>query len=122
MLIAGVGLDNLESGSGRVLAASKGLGRACAFALAREGANVTIGSRDLVQLAKTAAEIREQTGADVRCQSVDVTDASQVNSIFDAATAAFGPLGRLSEGIDQSGNLLDRHGAMRRDWRGSTAA
>ncbi len=80
----------LRGKSALVLAASKGLGRACAFALAREGANVTIGSRDLVQLAKTAAEIREHTGADVRCQSVDVTDTSQVNSIFTAATAAFG--------------------------------
>jgi 3-oxoacyl-[acyl-carrier protein] reductase len=73
-----------------VLAASKGLGRACACALACEGANVTIGSRDPAQLAKTAEEIREQTGADVLCQPVDVTDAAQVKAIFEAAVAAFG--------------------------------
>jgi 3-oxoacyl-[acyl-carrier protein] reductase len=76
--------------SALVLAASKGLGRACALALAREGSNVMIGARDESQLAKTAAEIREQTGAEVRAQPVDVTDASQVKAIFEAATTAFG--------------------------------
>jgi 3-oxoacyl-[acyl-carrier protein] reductase len=80
----------LKGKSALVLAASKGLGRVCAFALAREGANVTIGSRDEGQLSRTAAEIREGTGSDVRCQSVDVTDPAQVDRIFDAAVSAFG--------------------------------
>lgn len=80
----------LKGKSALVLAASKGLGRACAFALAREGANVTIGSRDEGRLEKTAAEIRDETGADVRCQSVDVTDPAQVHAIFGAAVSAFG--------------------------------
>jgi 3-oxoacyl-[acyl-carrier protein] reductase len=80
----------LSGRSALVLAASKGLGRACAFALAREGANVTIGAREAAQLAKTAAEIREDTGADVRSQLVDVTDSLQVKAIFDAAVKAFG--------------------------------
>lgn len=73
-----------------VLAASKGLGRACAMALAREGCRVTIGSRDLGQLSRTGSEIRDATGSDVRFQSVDVTDVGQVQAIFDAAVTAFG--------------------------------
>ena len=44
-----------------VLAASKGLGRASAAALAAEGARVTIGARNNQELAKTAQEI-EQDG------------------------------------------------------------
>ena len=42
-----------------VCAASKGLGRACAMALAAEGVNVTITARGAEALAKTAAEIRK---------------------------------------------------------------
>jgi len=42
-----------------VCAASKGLGRACAIALANEGVHVTITARGADALAKTAAEIRK---------------------------------------------------------------
>jgi 3-oxoacyl-[acyl-carrier protein] reductase len=80
----------LASKTALVLAASKGLGRACAMALAREGCRVMIGSRDLAQLSRTASQIREATGADVRFQSVDVTDVGQLQAIFDAAVMAFG--------------------------------
>ena len=44
-----------------VCAASKGLGKACAIALAREGVTVTINGRDAGARAATA-EIREATG------------------------------------------------------------
>jgi 3-oxoacyl-[acyl-carrier protein] reductase len=80
----------LTGKSALVLAASKGLGRACALALASEGARVTIGSRDTAQLQKTADKLRKQTGADVRAVPVDVTNPDQCQAIFDAAVAAFG--------------------------------
>jgi len=73
-----------------VLAASKGLGRASALALAREGANVMIGSRNHAQLEKTAAELRDQTGVRVEAMPVDVIDAAQCETIFEAARSAFG--------------------------------
>jgi 3-oxoacyl-[acyl-carrier protein] reductase len=76
--------------SALVLAASKGLGRASATALAAEGVRVMIGSRDAAQLEKTAGELREQTGADIRSMRVDVTDAAECSAIFNAAEAAFG--------------------------------
>ena len=44
---------------------SKGLGRACAEELAREGAKVVICSRTEADLQQAASEIRESTGADV---------------------------------------------------------
>src|SRR5439155_26380651 len=72
----------LTGKSALVLAASKGLGRASAYALAAEGARVMIGSRRACQLGKTASDLREQTGADVRSVPVDVTDAAQCAAIF----------------------------------------
>ncbi|MFD1701913.1 SDR family oxidoreductase [Methylopila henanensis] len=48
-----------------VCASSKGLGRACAEALAAEGCRVVINGRDAERLERTAAEIRETTGAEV---------------------------------------------------------
>jgi len=56
-----------------VCAASKGLGRACAMALAREGVAVTITARTAETLEQTAAEIRAATGAAVTAVAGDIT-------------------------------------------------
>jgi len=56
-----------------VCAASKGLGRACAMALAREGVNVTITARTSGPLERTADEIRTATGARVTAVAGDIT-------------------------------------------------
>lgn len=55
-----------------VCAASKGLGRACAMHLAREGAEVTIVARTLDSLEKAAADIRADSGAKVTIAVGDV--------------------------------------------------
>jgi 3-oxoacyl-[acyl-carrier protein] reductase len=56
-----------------VCAASKGLGRACAMALAREGVEVVITARTVAPLEHTAAEIRAATGATVTAVPGDIT-------------------------------------------------
>ena len=56
-----------------VCAASKGLGRACATALAREGVAVTITARTKEPLEQTADEIRRETGAEVSTVAGDIT-------------------------------------------------
>ena len=56
-----------------VCAASKGLGRACATALAREGVAVTITARTAATLEETAAAIRAETGATVTAVPGDIT-------------------------------------------------
>ncbi|NQV46318.1 MAG: SDR family oxidoreductase [Rhodospirillaceae bacterium] len=55
-----------------VCAASKGLGRACAMSLAREGAEVTIVARTSDTLEATAEDIRRQTGATVTTVAADI--------------------------------------------------
>src|SRR5262245_4696481 len=52
--------------------ASKGLGRACAFALAREGVAVTIVARTADALEAAAAEIRQATGVEVTPVAADI--------------------------------------------------
>ena len=55
-----------------VCASSKGLGRGCAFALAREGVDVTLVARGAEALEKTASEIRAATGVTVRTVAADI--------------------------------------------------
>lgn len=63
----------LEGRRALVCAASKGLGRGCAMALAAEGVAVTITARTQADLEATAAEIRAATGAVVACVAGDIT-------------------------------------------------
>jgi len=56
-----------------VCAASKGLGKGCAFALAREGVNITILARGREALEAAADEIRKATGVKVTVVVTDIT-------------------------------------------------
>ena len=56
-----------------VCASSKGLGRACALSLAREGCTLVINARTVETLEATAAEIRDATGAQVTTVACDIT-------------------------------------------------
>ena len=58
-----------------VCAASKGLGKGCALALAREGVNLVITARGKEALEATAEEIRKATGARVVAVAGDITTA-----------------------------------------------
>ena len=63
----------LQGKTALVCAASKGLGRACAMSLAREGVAVTIVARTAGPLEATAEEIRAATGAEVATVAADIT-------------------------------------------------
>jgi len=56
-----------------VCAASKGLGKGCALALAREGVNLVITARGADALEATAAELRKAYGAKVVAVAGDIT-------------------------------------------------
>jgi 3-oxoacyl-[acyl-carrier protein] reductase len=73
-----------------VTAASKGLGRATAAQLAAEGARVMISSRGEEQLAATAGEIAEATGAQVEYCAADVADAADLERLLQETTRRLG--------------------------------
>jgi 3-oxoacyl-[acyl-carrier protein] reductase len=56
-----------------VCAASKGLGKGCALALARDGVNLVITARGKEALEATAAEIRKASGVKVTAVTGDIT-------------------------------------------------
>ena len=73
-----------------VVAASKGLGRAVAAELGREGAQVAICARNAADVERTASSIRETTGNAIFWQALDVTDAARVQQFVDAVEKRFG--------------------------------
>lgn len=75
-----------------VCAASKGLGRATALALAREGARVVISARNAGPLRAAASDISRQTGATVVPIVADVSDAGSVARLVTEAAAALGAI------------------------------
>jgi len=62
----------LKGKQGIVCAASKGLGRACAMSLAREGVDLVITARTVSDLERTADEIRQATGVKVTAVPGDI--------------------------------------------------
>jgi 3-oxoacyl-[acyl-carrier protein] reductase len=102
--------------SALVGASSKGLGRACALALAREGARVAICARNQEDLEAAAADIRDQTGAEVLAVPADLRSAEGVQSVVDAAVERFGGVDILvsNSGGPKPGKFADM---TDEDWR-----
>ncbi|QAY67116.1 SDR family oxidoreductase [Paenibacillus protaetiae] len=73
-----------------VAASSKGLGRAMALQYAREGALVTIASRNEEELRVAQADITAATGIRPLVQRMDVSSASDVQAAIAAAADAHG--------------------------------
>ena len=72
-----------------VAGASKGLGKAVALGLAREGARVAIFSRDQPRIEAAAKDIRDATGAQVLAIAADVTRAEDVARAVDETIQRF---------------------------------
>jgi 3-oxoacyl-[acyl-carrier protein] reductase len=75
-----------------VVAASKGLGKACALELAAEGARVAICARTEADLRAAAQEIRAKTGGEALAIPADVTRRQDVERAVAATVEAFGGL------------------------------
>ncbi len=102
-----------------VTASSRGLGRACAEVLAREGARVVINGRRPEELARAAGEIRQVMavrGADVHTVSADVTHPEDIARLMKATLAKFGQLDILvtNGGGPPTGKFAD---FGERDWQ-----
>jgi len=98
-----------------VCAASKGLGRATALALAREGASVAICARTLAAIEEAATEIRTATGSTVVPIVADVSRPDDVERLVDEAARALGAIDILvtNTGGPKSGPFLSFSDA---DW------
>lgn len=78
----------LKGKSVLVTAASKGLGKASALEFAREGAKVTIASRNLEELKRAAGEIELATGQKVTVVQMDVTREEDIERAVKTAAEA----------------------------------
>lgn len=83
-----------------VAAASRGLGFACARELAREGCRVALFSRGREAIARAAAAIAEETGAEVLPLVADVTDPDAAARVVDQVRERWG---RLDVLVNNSG-------------------
>lgn len=80
--------------------ASKGLGRACAQALADEGVNLALCSRSRPDLERAAQEIRSATGVDVLVHAGDLDRNETICGLVAATVERFG---RLDVLVNNSG-------------------
>ena len=86
---------------------SKGLGKACALSLAREGAKVAICSRSVDDLEAAAQEIRAETGGDVLVVPGDLSTLSGIQNFIQTTVDHFG---RLDVVVSNSGGPAGRAG------------
>jgi len=73
-----------------VAAASQGLGKAAAMALAREGARLAICARTSAKIQAAAEEIRAATGVEVLARAIDVTENDAVGGLVKETLERFG--------------------------------
>jgi 3-oxoacyl-[acyl-carrier protein] reductase len=71
-------------------ASSRGLGKACALELAREGSAVVVCARDAERLAAAAEEIQAVSGVEVLPVPTDLTDAAEIEHLVEEALHRFG--------------------------------
>ncbi len=74
-----------------ITGASRGIGRACAMALAGAGCRVVLAARDLARLEEAAAAIRE-SGGEAHTVALDLTAPDQIAQAFSEAVAKAGPV------------------------------
>jgi 3-oxoacyl-[acyl-carrier protein] reductase len=90
-----------------ITGASRGIGRACALALAEAGARVAVGARNTAQLEALAGEIRSQ-GREAFAVTIDMTSADSIREAFTKTAKEFGPIAILvnNAGITKDGLAL----------------
>jgi 3-oxoacyl-[acyl-carrier protein] reductase len=75
-----------------VAAASKGMGKACAFGLAAEGARVAMCARGEAALKEAASEVERKTGAEVLAVPADLSKAEDCARAIGRARDAWGSI------------------------------
>lgn len=100
-----------------VTGASKGIGKAVAMELAREGCRVVISARGEEELNEAAEEIRQvESSAEVLSVATDVTDPSEVEKLVDEATGRFGTVNVLVNNAGGIGRRVPFHELSDDEW------
>jgi 3-oxoacyl-[acyl-carrier protein] reductase len=103
-----------------VTGASRGIGRACAIALAEAGARVVVGARNREKLEDTAVAIRA-LGREAHVVTIDMADGESIKTALSGAASDFGPIGILvNNAAITRDNLALR--MKREDWDAVIAA
>jgi 3-oxoacyl-[acyl-carrier protein] reductase len=91
----------MQTRTALVTGASRGIGRACALALARSGARVVLAARSVEKLREVAAEIQ----GECYVLELDVASAPSIQTAFSKASAEFGRIDILvnNAGITRDG-------------------
>jgi 3-oxoacyl-[acyl-carrier protein] reductase len=74
-----------------VTGASRGIGRACALALADAGARVAVGARSAAKLEEAATEIRAK-GREAYAVEIDMSSSESIRNAFAKCIKEFGPV------------------------------
>jgi len=85
---------------------SRGIGKACARALASEGATVVLAARAIDVARAAAAELSQECAATVVAHAVDTGDAASVEAMAAAVTAEFGAVDVLVNGAARPAGFL----------------
>lgn len=96
-------MASLQGKTALVTGASQGIGRACALALARDGARVALAARNEGKLNDVAAEIASGGGA----AAVFTLDIASEESIKSCAKAALGHFGSIEILVNNAGITRD---------------
>lgn len=105
--------------SGKVVfitGASSGIGRACAFAFAREGARLFLSGRRAERIEADASALRTAGAGDVKIASLDVRDADAVARLVDRLPAEWAEIEVLVSNAGLSRGLDKLHEGSLSDW------
>jgi 3-oxoacyl-[acyl-carrier protein] reductase len=107
----------LENKVAVVTGSSKGIGKAIAVELAREGCRVMLAARGEKELEETAEDAR-RTGSvgDVLAVTADVTKADEVEGLIDDTVACFGTVDILVNNAGGTGRRLPFHELSDDEW------
>ena len=95
----------LEGKRALVTGGSRGIGKAIALELAREGCAVAIAARDPQRLADAAAEIAADTGRPITSLTVEMSDDDSVRAMVASAAEAMGGLDILVNNAASPGSV-----------------